>query len=43
MVGDLVGKNIEFLDLKNNPVVSVKMTRAARGAAEAAAATPAKK
>ena len=44
MVGELVGKNIEFLDLKNNPVVSVKMTRAARGAAEAAAAAaPAKK
>ncbi len=37
MVGDISREKIEFLDLKNNPVVSVKMTRAARGAAEAAA------
>jgi len=36
MVGDLVGKHIEFLDLKSSPVVSVKMTRAARGTAETA-------
>lgn len=42
MVGELSHKDVEFLDLKNNPVVSIKMTRAARGAAEAAAA-PSKK
>jgi large subunit ribosomal protein L25 len=44
MVGDLVGKDIQFLDLKSSPVVSVKMTRAAAAAAAtpaAAAATPA--
>jgi large subunit ribosomal protein L25 len=39
-VGDLSFKNIEFLDLKTSPVVSVKVTRASRGtAAEEAAAT----
>ena len=41
-VGDMAAKNIEFLDAKNSPVVSVKLTRAARGAAETAPATPAK-
>ncbi len=46
MIGDIVRKNIEFLDLKTSPVVSVKMTRVARGVAEtpttgASAATPA--
>lgn len=35
-VGDLTHEKVEFLNLKNNPVVSVKMTRAARGAAEGA-------
>jgi large subunit ribosomal protein L25 len=48
-VGDLVYKNIEFLDLKHSPVVSVKVTRIAKaevteavpGAVPAAAATPA--
>lgn len=45
-VGDLTVKNIEFLDTKNSPVVSVKLTRAARGVAEtpaAGAAAPAAK
>jgi large subunit ribosomal protein L25 len=37
-VGDMKHDKVEFLDLKNNPVVSVKMTRAARGAAETATA-----
>lgn len=37
-VGDLTADNVEFLDFKNSPVVSVKLTRAARGAAETAAA-----
>ena len=41
-VGELSKKNVEFLNLVTSPVVSVKLTRAARGAAEtAAAATPA--
>jgi large subunit ribosomal protein L25 len=39
-VGDLTHDKVEFLDLKNNPVVSVKLTRASRGAE--AAAEPAK-
>ena len=39
-VGELSAENVEFLDFKNSPVVSVKLTRAARGAAETA--TPAK-
>jgi large subunit ribosomal protein L25 len=42
-VGDLTSDTIEFLNLKNSPVVSVKMTRAARGAAEAAAKDTGKK
>jgi large subunit ribosomal protein L25 len=37
-VGDLTHDKVEFLNLKNNPVVSVKLTRAARGAAEATTA-----
>ncbi|MDP4208979.1 MAG: 50S ribosomal protein L25/general stress protein Ctc [Bacteroidota bacterium] len=37
-VGELVHDKVEFLNFKNSPVVSVKMTRAARGAAEAAKA-----
>ena len=32
-VGDLTHDKVEFLDLKNNPVVSVRITRAARGEA----------
>jgi large subunit ribosomal protein L25 len=36
-VGELTHDKIEFLNMKSCPVVSVKMTRAARGAAEAAA------
>ena len=36
-VSDLSKKDIDFLDYKNSPVVSVKLTRAARGAAETAA------
>jgi large subunit ribosomal protein L25 len=44
-VGDLVSKNLEFLDLKHTPVVSVKVTRVARAAetetAVVAGATPA--
>jgi len=36
-VGDLTHDKVKFLDLKNSPVVSVKVTRAARGAAEAEA------
>lgn len=44
-VEDLSLKDIEFLDYKNSPVVSVKLTRATRGATdtveEAAAAAPA--
>ncbi len=39
-VGDLTSKGIEFLDSKNSPVVSVKLTRAARGAAETTTAVP---
>lgn len=35
-VGELSHDKVEFMDLKNNPVVSVKITRAARGAAEGA-------
>jgi large subunit ribosomal protein L25 len=35
-VGDLTHDKVEFLDLKNNPVVSVKLTRAARGTEVAA-------
>jgi large subunit ribosomal protein L25 len=42
IVADLTKKNLEFLNLHSSPVVSVKLTRAARGAAETAAAgTPA--
>jgi large subunit ribosomal protein L25 len=37
-VEDLSLKNIDFLDFKNSPVVSVKLTRAARGTAETAGA-----
>ena len=37
-VGELSAPNVEFLDFKNSPVVSVKLTRAARGAAETAPA-----
>jgi large subunit ribosomal protein L25 len=42
-VGELVHKNIEFLDLKHSPVVSVKVTRVAKAAegTEVAAATTA--
>jgi large subunit ribosomal protein L25 len=49
-VGDLTHDKVDFMDLKNNPVVSVKLTRIARGseappaeiaAAAAAAAAPA--
>jgi len=36
-VVDLTHKKVEFLNLKNSPVVSVKLTRAARGAAEGTA------
>lgn len=36
-VGDLVHKNLEFLDLKHSPVVSVKVTRIAKAAEETAA------
>lgn len=36
-VGELTHDKVEFLNFKNSPVVSVKMTRAARGAAETAA------
>jgi large subunit ribosomal protein L25 len=39
-VGDLEHKNLEFLDLKHTPVVSVKVTRIAK-AAEETAGTPA--
>ena len=40
-VGDLTHDKVEFRDLKNNPVVSVRLTRAARGeAATDAAAAP---
>lgn len=35
-VGDLTHDKVEFLTMKNIPVVSVKITRAARGAAETA-------
>lgn len=37
-VGELKAAKYEFLNLKNSPVVSVKVTRAARGAADATAA-----
>lgn len=37
-VGDLTHDKVEFLNLKNNPVVSIRLTRAARG--EAAAEAP---
>jgi large subunit ribosomal protein L25 len=41
-VADLSFKDLEFLDFKNSPVISVKLTRASRGAAETATAgTPA--
>lgn len=36
-VGDLTAQQFDFLNFKNSPVVSVKVTRAARGAAEVAA------
>jgi len=42
-VGDLTHDKVEFLDLKNNPVVSVRLTRAARGEATDAAAAAAPK
>jgi large subunit ribosomal protein L25 len=38
-VGDLTHKKVEFIDLKTNPVVSVKVTRAAAAAAAPATAT----
>jgi len=41
-VGDLTHDKVEFLDLKNEPVVSVKLTRAAKGTEAVAAAEPAK-
>jgi len=41
-IGDLAFKNIEFVEASAMPVVSVKLTRAAREAAEATT-TPAKK
>lgn len=37
-VAELTHDKVEFLNFKNSPVVSIKMTRAARGAAEAAKA-----
>jgi large subunit ribosomal protein L25 len=40
-VGDLTAKNIEFLNIKTNPVVSVRATRQSRGTE--VAATPEKK
>ena len=40
-VGDLTHDKVEFLDLKNNPVVSVRLTRATRGAEGTAEAAPA--
>jgi large subunit ribosomal protein L25 len=42
-VGELSIKNIELLNMKANPVVSVRETRQSRGAEAAAAATPEKK
>lgn len=42
-VAELSATNMEFLDMKTAPVVSVKLTRAARGAAEAAAPAAAAK
>jgi len=40
-VGDLTHKGVEFLDLKHSPVVSVKITRVARSAAESGESTTA--
>lgn len=37
-VGDLTHDKVEFMNFKNSPVVSVRLTRAARGAAEGAEA-----